>query len=192
MACFHDVHHQRHHDRTAITLLIGDIKAELVNSGVVQLATTYAGVSGRPQDQDAAANARKKAFRNQSSSDDATPDFSLTGTIMELSSRAGNTYQLDLQFQMTLTSWSNDLAQWTDTKKVSKQGRQAFRRTLNRSGLDMEQLGVDPPLPVSLEHREGVDEHHAQIGLPDPDAGGFTSLLAGEDLEHLLGTGLVG
>ena len=108
--------------RLPMPLLTGDIKAELVNSGVVQLATTYAGVSGRPQDKDAAANARRKALRNQSSSDDATPDFSLTGTIVELSSRAGNTHQLDLQFQMTLTSWSNDLAQWTDTKKVSKQG----------------------------------------------------------------------
>ena len=111
--------------RLPMPLLTGDIKAELVNSGVVQLATTYAGVSGRSQDRDAAANARKKALRNQSSSDDATPDFSLTGTIVELSSRAGNTHQLDLQFQMTLTSWATDLAQWTDTMKVSKQGDKA-------------------------------------------------------------------
>jgi len=111
--------------RLPMPLLTGDIKAELVNSGVVQLATTYVGVSGRAQDRDAAAHARKQALRNQSAGSDATPDFSLTGTIVEHSSRAGNTHQLDVQFQMTLTNWSNSLAQWTDTKKVSKQGDKA-------------------------------------------------------------------
>lgn len=108
--------------RLSMPMLTGDIKAELVNSKVVQLATTYAGVSGRAQDQDAAAHARKQALRNQGSAADTTPDFSLTGTIVELSSRAGRTHQLDVQFQLTLTSWATNLSEWTDTKKVSKQG----------------------------------------------------------------------
>ena len=111
--------------RLAIPLLTGDIKAELVNSGLVQLASTYAGVSGRVQDRDAAANARRQALRNQSNTDESTPDFSLTGIIVEHSSRAGNTHQLDIEFQMTLTSWSTNLAIWTDNKKVSKQGDKA-------------------------------------------------------------------
>jgi hypothetical protein len=106
-------------------LLTGDIKAELVNSRLVQLATTYAGVSGRPQDRDAAAHARKQALRDQNSNSDTTPDFSLTGTIVEHSSRAGNTHQLDVQFELTLTNWSNNVSEWTDTKKVSKQGDKA-------------------------------------------------------------------
>ncbi|HJN80080.1 MAG: hypothetical protein QF438_00415 [Phycisphaerales bacterium] len=111
--------------RLPMPLLTGDIKAELVNSRLVQLATTYAGVSGRPQDRDAAAHARKQALRDQNSNSDTTPDFSLTGTIVEHSSRAGNTHQLDVQFELTLTNWSNNVSEWTDTKKVSKQGDKA-------------------------------------------------------------------
>jgi PBP1b-binding outer membrane lipoprotein LpoB len=108
--------------RLPMPMLTGDIKAELVNSKLVQLATTYAGVSGRAQDRDAAAHARRKALRSQATANDTTPDFSLTGTIVEHSSRAGSTHQLDVQFQLTLTNWSNNVSEWTDTKKVSKQG----------------------------------------------------------------------
>ncbi len=107
--------------RLPMPMLTGDIKAELQQTQTVDIATTYRGEAGRAQDREAGANARLKAF--QSGGGGApVPDFSLIGSITELRSRAGSTHQLDLQFQLELTTWETGLSPWSDTVKVSKQG----------------------------------------------------------------------
>jgi PBP1b-binding outer membrane lipoprotein LpoB len=109
--------------RLPMPMLTGDIKAELLQSQFIELASTYVGASGRAQDAAASANARLQAFRERDANNDATPDFSITGSITEMRSRAGTTRQLDLQFSMTLTKWaSGNVAIWSETVKISKQG----------------------------------------------------------------------
>ena len=50
----------------------------------------------------------------------------------------------------------------------------------------MEQLVVDAPGVVDLQHREGVEEHHAKVPFAQADHRGRPRDLTGEDLEHLL------
>jgi PBP1b-binding outer membrane lipoprotein LpoB len=51
-----------------------------------------------------------------------TPDFTLSGKIIELTARASNTRQTTYSFQLSLTDTKSGLAVWEGEKEITKQG----------------------------------------------------------------------
>ncbi|MCH2136498.1 MAG: penicillin-binding protein activator LpoB [Phycisphaerales bacterium] len=111
--------------RFQMPMLTAPIKEELLQSRLVLLDSTYKGVAGSAQDSEAAANARRNAIRDRDGSSDKRPDFSLTGSINELTNRAGSTRELNLRFTMTLTDWRESAAIWSKSVPISKSGDKA-------------------------------------------------------------------
>ena len=51
-----------------------------------------------------------------------TPDFTLSGKIIQLAVKAGNTSQSTYSFQLSLTDAKTGLAVWEGEKEITKQG----------------------------------------------------------------------
>ena len=101
-------------------LLTKKIRVALLNSGKAQTTTTM-GLGGTAEDpmakglqQEAEFKADQKATR--------TPDFTLSGKIIQTIARDGNTSQSTFSFQLSLTDAKNGLAVWEGEKEITKQG----------------------------------------------------------------------
>jgi uncharacterized protein (TIGR02722 family) len=101
-------------------LLTKKIRVALLNSGKAQTTTTM-GLGGTSEDpmakglqQEAEFKADQKVTR--------TPDFTLSGKIIQTIAREGNTSQSTFSFQLSLTDAKNGLAVWEGEKEITKQG----------------------------------------------------------------------
>ncbi len=101
-------------------LLTKKIRVALLNSGKAQTTTTM-GLGGTAEDpmakglqQEAEFKADQKATR--------TPDFTLSGKIIQTIARDGNTSQSTFSFQLSMTDAKTGLAVWEGEKEITKQG----------------------------------------------------------------------
>ena len=102
-------------------LLVKKIRVALLQSGKAVTTTTF-GLGGQAEDPLASGMQQKRDFLN----DKNTPgkaDFSLSGKIIQLNARAGNTTQATYSFQLSLTDTAG-LAVWEGEKEITKQGTQ--------------------------------------------------------------------
>jgi penicillin-binding protein activator len=102
-------------------LLSKNIRIALNKSGKVLTTTTYGNLAESRMSQDVQA---KNDFLNSDSShaQDHSPDFALSGKIIEDSARAGETRQTTYIFQLSLTDTHSGLAVWEDQKMIQKTG----------------------------------------------------------------------
>jgi uncharacterized protein (TIGR02722 family) len=103
-----------------IDLLTKKIRIALLQSGKA-VTTTVMGLGGTAEDpmakglqQEAEFKADQKVTR--------TPDFTLSGKIIQLAVKAGNTSQSTYSFQLSLTDPRSGLAVWEGEKEITKQG----------------------------------------------------------------------
>ena len=110
-------------------LLVKKIRVALNRSGKV-LTTTAVGVGG-PEDQ---ASMAVRELRETSEFDQSTvqqegtliaPDYSLSGKIIQLNTKAGKFKQSAFAFQLSLTDLKNGLAMWEDEVQIVKKGKKA-------------------------------------------------------------------
>jgi penicillin-binding protein activator len=101
-------------------LLTKKIRVAVLNSGKA-LTTTTMGVGGTAEDpmakglqQEAEFKADQKVTR--------TPDFTLSGKIIETTAKAGDTRQTTYSFQLSLTDAKSGLAVWEGEEEITKQG----------------------------------------------------------------------
>jgi len=102
-------------------MLTKNIRIALNNSGKVQTTTTY----GRNAESTMAQDVQtKNDFLNNDSNHagDYSPDFTLSGKIIEDSARSGETRQITYVFQLSLTDTHTGLAVWEDQKTIQKTG----------------------------------------------------------------------
>jgi hypothetical protein len=102
-------------------MLTKNIRIALNKSGKILTTTTF-GVhaeSGMAQDVQT-----KNDFLNSDTNHttDHSPDFTLSGKIIEDSARAGETRQITYVFQLSLTDTHSGLAVWEDQKTIQKTG----------------------------------------------------------------------
>jgi uncharacterized protein (TIGR02722 family) len=102
-------------------LLTKKIRVALLNSGKAQTTTTM-GLGGTAEDpmakslqQEAEFKADQKVTR--------TPDFTLSGKIIQTLAKDGNTSQSTYSFQLSLTDTRTGLAVWENEKEITKQGQ---------------------------------------------------------------------
>ena len=110
-------------------LLVKKIRIALNRSGKV-LTTTAVSVGG-PEDQ---ASMAVRELRETAEFDQSTvqqegtliaPDFSLSGKIIQLNTKAGKYKQSAFAFQLSLTNLKNGLAVWEDEVQIVKKGKKA-------------------------------------------------------------------
>jgi len=110
-------------------LLTKKIRVALNESGKA-FTTTAVGVAG-PEDE---ASMGVRQLRESAEFDQSTvqgqgqlkaPDFSLSGKIIELRTRAGSTRQSAFAFQLSLTDLKTGLALWEKEETIVKQGKRA-------------------------------------------------------------------
>ena len=106
-------------------LLNKTVRINLLNSGKV-VTTTTIGLGG-PEDPLAAGIAQERAILNPNNpaAAAASPDYTLTGKIIQVQARAGNMRQSTFAFQMSLTDLRSGLAVWEGEKQIIKQGTKA-------------------------------------------------------------------
>jgi penicillin-binding protein activator len=92
-------------------LLTKKIRVAVLQSGKA-LTTTTMGLGGTAEDPMA------KGFQQEI----RTPDFTLSGKIIQLAVKAGNTSQSTYSFQLSLTDSKTGLAVWEGEKEITKQG----------------------------------------------------------------------
>jgi uncharacterized protein (TIGR02722 family) len=102
-------------------MLTKNISIALNRSGKVLTTTTYGTHAESTMAQDVQT---KNDFLNNSSNQtsDHSPDYTLTGKIIEDSARAGETRQITYIFQLSLTDTHSGLAVWEDQKTIQKTG----------------------------------------------------------------------
>lgn len=102
-------------------LLTKNIRIALNKSGKVLTTTTYGVHAESRMAQDIQA---KNDFLNSDSNHakDNSPDYTLSGKIIEDSARAGETRQITYIFQLSLTDTQRGLAVWEDQKTIQKTG----------------------------------------------------------------------
>jgi uncharacterized protein (TIGR02722 family) len=107
-------------------LLNKTVRINLLNSGKV-LTTTTMGLGGQAEDPMAAGIAQERAILSPGTPPPAgmSPDYTLTGKIIQVQARAGNMRQSTFAFQMSLTDARNGLAVWEAEKQIIKQGTKA-------------------------------------------------------------------
>jgi uncharacterized protein (TIGR02722 family) len=107
-------------------LLNKTVRINLLNSGKV-LTTTTTGLGGQAEDPLAAGIAQERAILTPGTPPQAgmSPDYTLTGKIIQVQARAGNMRQSTFAFQMSLTDVRNGLAVWEGEKQIIKQGTKA-------------------------------------------------------------------
>ena len=100
-------------------LLIKKIRVALLQSGKAVTTTTY-GLGGQAEDPLASGMQQKSDFLNDKNTT-GKADFSLSGKIIQLNARAGDTTQATYSFQLSLTD-NRGLAVWEGEKEITKQG----------------------------------------------------------------------
>ena len=102
-------------------LLVKKIRIALLNSGKAVTTTTF-GLGGSAEDPLAKGMQQESQFMNDQKTT-RTADFSLSGKIIQLNARAGNTTQATYSFQLSLTD-TQGMAVWEGEKEITKQGTQ--------------------------------------------------------------------
>ena len=74
------------------------------------------------------------------------------------------------------------------TVRLEKHPRPASATWSSASTLNVEQLVVDQPPTIHLQHAKGVQEDQSELGLSKTHGRGVASDLNREDLQHGLGT----
>ena len=96
------------------------IRVKLNNSGKA-LTTTTLGLDGKAEDP----LARQLQIEREAQAKAAvtpSPDFTLSGKIIETRVRAGNVHQSTFSFQLSLTD-KRGLALWEGEEEITKQGK---------------------------------------------------------------------
>ena len=101
-------------------LLTKKIRVAVLDSGKA-LTTTTMGLGGTAEDPMAKSLQQENEFKNDTKAT-RTPDFTLSGKIIELGARVGNTRQSTYSFQLSLTDAKTGLAVWEGEKEITKQG----------------------------------------------------------------------
>jgi hypothetical protein len=101
-------------------LLTKKIRVALLNSGKAQTTTTM-GLGGTAEDPMAKGLQQENEFMNDQRTT-RKPDFTLSGKIIQLTAKAGNTSQSTYSFQLSLTDPKTGLAVWEGEKEITKQG----------------------------------------------------------------------
>jgi uncharacterized protein (TIGR02722 family) len=103
-------------------LLVKKIRVALLQSGKAVTTTTF-GLGGQAEDPLASGMQQKSDFMNDKNTT-GKADFSLSGKIIQLNARAGDTSQATYSFQLSLTD-NQGLAVWEGEKEITKQGTQS-------------------------------------------------------------------
>jgi uncharacterized protein (TIGR02722 family) len=101
-------------------LLVKKIRVAVLNSGKAQTTTTL-GLGGTAEDPMAKGLQQENEFKSDQKAT-RTPDFTLSGKIIETTARAGSTRQSTYSFQLSLTDAKTGLAVWEGEKEITKQG----------------------------------------------------------------------
>ena len=101
-------------------LLTKKIRVALLNSGKAQTTTTM-GLGGTAEDPMAKGLQQESEFKADQKVT-RTPDFTLSGKIIQTLAREGNTSQSTFSFQLSLTDTRTGLAVWEGEKEITKQG----------------------------------------------------------------------
>jgi len=101
-------------------LLTKKIRVALLQSGKAMTTTTF-GLGGTAEDPMAKGLQQENEFKSDQQTA-RTPDFTLSGKIIQLAARAGNTTQSTYSFQLSLTDPKTGLAVWEGEKEITKQG----------------------------------------------------------------------
>jgi hypothetical protein len=101
-------------------LLVKKIRVAVLNSGKAQTTTTM-GLGGTAEDPMAKGLQQENEFKSDQKAT-RTPDFTLSGKIIETTARAGSTRQSTYSFQLSLTDSKTGLAVWEGEKEITKQG----------------------------------------------------------------------
>ena len=101
-------------------LLTKKIRVALLNSGKAQTTTTM-GLGGTAEDPMAKGLQQESEFKSDAKAT-RTPDFTLSGKIIQTVARDGNTSQSTFSFQLSLTDAKTGLAVWEGEKEITKQG----------------------------------------------------------------------
>lgn len=104
-------------------LLTKKIRVALLNSGKAQTTTTL-GLGGTAEDPMAKGLQQEAEFKSDQQST-RTPDFTLSGKIIQTIARDGSTSQSTFSFQLSLTNPKTGLAVWEGEKEITKQGGRA-------------------------------------------------------------------
>jgi len=103
-----------------IDLLTKKIRIALLQSGKA-VTTTVMGLGGTAEDPMAKGLQQEAEFKADQKVN-RTPDFTLSGKIIQLAVKAGNTSQSTYSFQLSLTDPRSGLAVWEGEKEITKQG----------------------------------------------------------------------
>jgi uncharacterized protein (TIGR02722 family) len=101
-------------------LLTKKIRVAVLNSGKA-MTTTTVGLGGTAEDPLAQGFQQENEFKSDVKNT-RTPDFTLSGKIIQLSARSGDTRQSTYSFQLSLTDSKTGLAVWEGEKEITKQG----------------------------------------------------------------------
>jgi len=101
-------------------LLTKKIRVALLQSGKA-LTTTTMGLGGTAEDPMAKGLQQEAEFKADQQTT-RTPDFTLSGKIIQTIARDGNLSQSTFSFQLSLTSPKSGLAVWEGEKEITKQG----------------------------------------------------------------------
>jgi uncharacterized protein (TIGR02722 family) len=101
-------------------LLTKKIRVALLNSGKA-VTTTTMGLGGTAEDPMAKGLQQENEFKSDQQTT-RTPDFTLSGKIIQLAVKAGDTSQSTFSFQLSLTNPKTGLAVWEGEKDITKQG----------------------------------------------------------------------
>jgi uncharacterized protein (TIGR02722 family) len=101
-------------------LLIKKIRVDLLQSGQA-VTTTTMGLGGTAEDPMAKGLQQESEFKSDQKVT-RTPDFTLSGKIIQTVARDGNTSQSTFSFQLSLTDPKSGLAVWEGEKEITKQG----------------------------------------------------------------------
>ncbi len=99
--------------------LIKKIRIAVLNSGKALTTTTF-GLGGKAEDPMAQGLQQENEFKSDKTT--RTPDFTLSGKIIQLAVKAGDTSQSTYSFQLSLTDAKSGLAVWEGEKEITKQG----------------------------------------------------------------------
>ena len=103
-------------------LLLKKIHIALLNSHKAVTTTTF-GLGGIAEDPLAKGQQQKNDFLNDQTTTGVT-DFTLSGKIIQLAVKDGDTHQSTYSFQLSLTD-NRGLAVWEGEKQITKQGSQS-------------------------------------------------------------------
>jgi penicillin-binding protein activator len=101
-------------------LLVKRIRVAVLNSGKA-VTTTTMGLGGTAEDPMAKGLQQENEFKADVKNT-RTPDFTLSGKIIQLAVRVGDTRQSTYSFQLSLTDSKTGYAVWEDYKDITKQG----------------------------------------------------------------------